>query len=399
MNLPPADTFPDDNPQLPPARRRQADRRLLGPLEGDQRGQLLETVAHRAAPSFDFFIYSLLSGVVIALGFALNTPYIVLLGVFFAPLMAPAVGLAFSTAIGSTRHFLRGLFGLLIGHALAFSGAWAVGLTAGRFISLEGARTDVYAQVAWPPFLMMAMAGVLASATFVKERRGMRASSLLLAFGLFTPLAAAGFGLGSGIPYLFPDGIAVYALHLAWATLFGAAALYIMGFRPLNLYGYSIGAAVILSGILIMIGFSGIGAVVGAQLGLPTATPSITPTPSDTPTASGTPSLTPSATPTPSQTPTPSATPTPSPTPIAALIQASGGSGAFIRDEPAGQVVTSLLNGELVQLLGDPPSSTGGQLWIHIYVPRTDVDGWILQELIATLTPIPTLAPTNTPAP
>jgi hypothetical protein len=399
MELPPSDTFPDDDMQLPPSRRRQARRRLLGPFENDQRSQVLEEVAHRAAPSFDFFLFSLLCGVVIALGLALNTPYIVLLGAFFAPLMAPAVGVALSTAIGSTRHFLRGLFGLLVGHALAFVGGWGVGLAALQFTSLAANRADVYAQISWPPFLLLAMAGVLASATFVKERRGMRASSLLLAYGLYTPIVTAGFGLGSGLPYLFPDGIVVYAIHLAWATLFGAAALFIMGFRPLNLFGYSIGAAVILAGILVMIGFSGAGVVLGAQLGLPTATPSITPTPSLTPTVTSTPTRTPTPTPSPSLTPTTSPTFTATPTLQAALIQARGATGAFIREEAAGQVVTSLLNGEPIELFLEPPVSTGGELWIHVYIPSRDVDGWIVQSLVATLTPIPTHAPTDTPSP
>jgi hypothetical protein len=291
------------------------------------------------------------------------------------------------------------MLGLLIGHGLAFAAGWGVGLAARTVPTPEPVLAYTFAQVSWPPFLMMAMAGVLASATFVKERRGMRASSMLLAFGLFAPIVVAGFGLGSGQPFLFPDGIVVYAIHLAWATLFGAAGLFIIGFRPINLFGYSIGAAVILTGILIMIGFSGAGAVVGAQLGLPTATPSTTPTPSNTPTPSRTPTTTPTTTLTPSRTPTTSPTFTPTPTLQGALIAAPDGSGAFIRDAAAGQVVTSLLNGELIELLLEPPVSAGGQLWIHVYIPNKDLDGWIIQDLLVTLTPIPTLAPTNTLTP
>ena len=246
MNLPPSETLPDDDPRLPPARRRQSERRLLGLLESDERGQMLERVVRRATPSFDFYLYSLLSGVIVGFGIALDSPYLTLLGIFFAPMMAPAVGVALSTAIGATRHFMRSLIGLLLGSALAATSGWAVGIFSQSLFVQEAKQAQVFAQLRWPPFLLLAMAGVLASATFVKERKGARASSLLLAYGLYLPVVSAGYGLGSGLPFLWPDGLVIFAIHLAWATLFGAIGLFIMGFRPISLFGYSLWAAIAL---------------------------------------------------------------------------------------------------------------------------------------------------------
>lgn len=400
MNIPPSETQADDDPSLPPARRRQTRRRLLGPLEGDERSQMLERVARRAAPSFDFFLYSLLSGIVVGFGIALDSPYLTLLGIFFAPVMAPAIGISLSTAIGSTRHFFRSFGGFLLGSALTVVSGWAVGIGSQIWAFGEASQAHVFAQLRWPPFLLLGMAGVLASATFVKERKGARASSLLLAYGLYLPLVTAGFGLGSGQPYLWPDGLVIFAIHLAWTTLLGATGLFIMGFRPISLFGYSLGAVVALGGILVLIGFGGAGAVVGAQLGLPTASPSPSLTPSATFTPSATSSLTPTLTPsrTPTRTPTPTQTATS--TAQAARILAVEGSGAFVRAEPAGLVITSLLNGERVELLDDAPVSAGGQLWLHVFIPSKDLDGWILQELMVTTTPAPSItpSPSETPA-
>jgi hypothetical protein len=209
---------------------------------------------------------------------------------------------------------------------------------------------------------------------------------LLLAYSLYVPIAAAGFGLSSGQPHLWPDGLVLFLIHLAWGTLCGAVALAIIGFRPPSWYGYSLSAAVLLAGILIFIGFTGAGAVFGARLGLPTLTPSPTLIPSATQTATITTTPPPTATRTRTSTPTPSLTPSPTPTPQLAVID-SEGSGAFIREEPAGVAITTILNGTVVQLLPEPAQEAGGQLWLHVYLPERDLFGWILQSLLATATP------------
>ena len=62
MSLPKSENFPDDPDLLPPARRRGA-RRLLAPLDADERAATIDHMAHRTSPSFDFFLFSLVAGV------------------------------------------------------------------------------------------------------------------------------------------------------------------------------------------------------------------------------------------------------------------------------------------------------------------------------------------------
>jgi len=393
MNLPPSETLPDDDPQLPAARRRQAQRNLFGPLSVDERSQALEDVARRAAPNFDFFLYSLFSGVVIGSGLLFDSAYLLLLGALIAPLMAPAVGVALGTALGSSRHFIRSMVGLLAGSFLVLAAGILAGLLGQAGTFGQAAQAHSHAQLQWPALLVLAAAGSLTAATLIRAGRNPSVPSLLLAYGLYVPLATAGFGLGSGLPHLWPDGLVLFAIHLAWATLCGAITLAIIGFRPPTLFGYSLSAAVLLAGVLVFIGFTGAGAVLGARLGLPTLTPSPTPTASVTPTPSRTPTLSPSATSSPTLTPTPSLTPSATPTPILALIFVEESSGARLRSEPAGLVITSLLNGYVVVLLPEPPQEAGGQLWVHVFLPERNETGWILQNLLVTVTPRPTLTP------
>ena len=67
------------------------------------------------------------------------------------------------------------------------------------------------------------------------EGRAPALPSVLLAYELYLPLAIAGLGLGSGVPHLWPDGLVIYAINLAWGALLGAVTLAILGFRPLTL--------------------------------------------------------------------------------------------------------------------------------------------------------------------
>ena len=295
MNLPITEHIPDDPDRLPPARRRRA-RRLLAPLDADERAAFVDEIAHRASPTFDFFLFSLLAGVVISAGLMLDQPAILLLGSLVAPLMAPVVGLSLATVVGSIRFFLRSLVGFLIGSALVF----LAGLLAGYLTRYWSPPTLIqahsHAQLSWANFLVLAIGAVFTSAAMLHDGQRSAVASVALAYTLYIPIAIAGFGLSSTTPNLWPDGLVVYSIHLAWAALLGAITLVIFGYRPLTLFGYTFGGALTLLGIILLIGLGGTGAVVGGQMALPTPIPSATSTITLTPTLTLTP-VPPTATP------------------------------------------------------------------------------------------------------
>ena len=395
MKLPQSEQFPHDPDQLPPARRRRA-RRLLAPIEADDRAAFIDELAHLTSPTFDFFLFSLLSGIVLALALYLDSPALILLGVLLAPFMAPAIGISFSTVTGSIRTFGVNFIGLLIGSLMVFAAGFLVGLI--TFVWKPGELTQVHlhAQVSWSNFLVLAAGAILTTASLINRKRNAAVFSVALAYELYIPVAVAGFGLSSGIPNLFPDGLVIFALHLAWAVLFGTLTFFILGLRPLTLFGYTLGAAAALIGVIILIGISGASAVLGAKVGLPTPTPSTTPTLTPippTPTHTLTPvppTLTPTMTVTPTFTPSPSPTLSPTPTPVYAYINASTGNppGAKIRTEPGGKVIRSYLNNTLVIVYPDTIEQDG-LIWAHILVVEDNTEGWILQSLLLVATPAP----------
>jgi hypothetical protein len=216
-----------------------------------------------------------------------------------------------------------------------------------------------------------------------------------LAYELFIPIAVAGFGLGKGVSHLWPDGLVVFATHIALLSLLGMLVFVILGFRPLTFLGYTFGSVITILGVILLIGVSSAGAIIGGEIALPTSspTPTLTSTPvpptatftatpvPPTPTRTSTPTLTPS--------PTLTSTTAPSATPFYAVINASEESGgAYIRSEPDGEVLTLLSNGNEVEVIDPTPVEANGRDWIKVRL-IDGREGWILLNLLAPVSPDP----------
>ncbi|MBN2046019.1 MAG: DUF389 domain-containing protein [Anaerolineales bacterium] len=382
----------EDDQKLSRARRRRERRKVIAPLTPDEKTNFIEAVLNKAAPSFDFFLFSLFAGTVIGAGYMLDSTYIILLGVLIAPIMAPVVGVSLGVILGSTKYFTRALGGFLVGAVLTLLGGSLAGLITQLTSQSEISEVHRFAQLGWPPFIVIGIGAVLTTAFIVQEKRNPGIPSVAVAFGLYLPLSAAGFGLGSGIPHLWPDGLVLFTIHLAFAALAGAITLAFMGFRPLTLFGYSIGGVIALGALILALAFFGVGIAFQGNLALPTETPTVTP--SLTPTLTSTPTpVPPTATLTPTLTKTPTFTPTytltPSPTPVEARVDSN--SGIVIREEPniESLVVSRAANGAIVQLLGDSHVDAFGKTWLLVLDLSTNIQGWVQSGLVITATPAP----------
>jgi hypothetical protein len=156
------------------------------------------------------------------------------------------------------------------------------------------------------------------------------------------------------------------------------------------------------------------------QAGLPTPEPVIVP--QGTSTLPLVPTITPTATlppvtaviGIPSRTPTQTSTPRPitleptqpstftvtaEPTPIIGLIQASQGGGAFIRERPGGRVLATLGNGSTVTIVPNDLQEVNNVVWVHVFTILNDVrvEGWMIQSVLVTATPIANWEPSSTP--
>jgi len=397
MSLPKTEYIPDDPDLMPPARRRRA-RRLLAPLEADERAIVLDQIRRRTSPSFDFFLFSVISGIIFSFGIMLDSPIVLVLGAILAPLMAPVIGLSLGTIVGSYKFFARSLVGLAIGSLMVFVVGVGAGLLGRVWMPTSLSQAYLNAELSAINIIVLTVGAVFTTATMAHHERSPAAPSVALAYTLYLPLVVAGFGLGSGVLHLYPDGLVVFAMHLAWGVLLGAITLAILGYRPMTIFGYTLGGVVTLIGIALVVGVGAFSTTLG-WFGSPLAVPTYTPTATYTltpipPTATYTatpvpPTLTPTLTLTPTKTPTPTETFTPTPVPIYARIGPE--SGATIRSGPgfdSPPVYPPVLQGTLVQLLGYAKDKAG-LTWVQVKVIEDGREGWILQSLLLIATPEP----------
>jgi hypothetical protein len=253
----------------------------------------------------------------------------------------------------------------------------------------------LHAQFSFFDLLLLAIGTATLTIVFIQSEEKPLIASLMLAYELYLPAGAFGFGLGSGIANIWPQALLVLLVHLAISLIIALVVFFYMGFRPAEMYGYALVGLAAVGGLAVVLAAFAWGGGNLLPAGRPTATPT-RPTPTQ-------PVILPTHTaprPTPTRirlTPTPSLTsgPTAIPTPVYGHVR---GNGAYIRDEPGGAAITTLQNDYLVEILPDTPLVLEGTTWVRIRVKTTtrDVVGWVLLDLIVTATPLPP-SPTSTP--
>jgi len=404
MPIPKTDQIPDDPEDLTPARRRRADRGLI-PEDLIEIADDIEELAHKTIPSFDFFLFSLLSAAIITASILADSPALLVLGALTAPVMAPFIGISLGTATGSFKFFSQRLAGSLVASGFVF----LVGILGGYatfVLKTPNVQFLIYnARVSWTHIVLVIAGTALAVVSLKQKGQTPALPSVAIAYELYVPLAIAGFGFGSGQPHLWPDGLVVYGIHLALVAITGTVVFMLLGIKPLKFIGYTLGSLVAILCILGVIGLSSAGAVVGGKIAMPTLVPTatLTGTPAP-PTATAsvtpippTPTLTPTV-PTATYTPLPTETSTitPEPTPIYAVIAASEEfGGAVIREEPNFDSLrlASLINSTIIEILDPSPTEDeAGYSWLRVRFTNEDgveEDGWVVETVILIPTPRP----------
>ncbi len=407
MSLPTSEPIPMPEEELPPARRRRM-KRLVIPDGGVEQQQLLDELGRAATPGAEFYTSALLAGLVAGLGFLLDSPALVILAALLAPFMGPLMGVSLATIAGSMRFMAGSLGSLLIGAVIFLLTGSLAGWVARIFPPQSAAQAAYHLAITWPDLLLLVIGMVLSLVLLVRStQQRPLVSSVAVAYTIYLPLAAAGYGLTSGIALAWEGGLLVFVGHLIVAGLAGTLTLVTLGLRPMRASSYlltGVYALACLAGGLVF--FLSSSTVVGApaplQVTVPAAAvprPSATPQPlaaaAQAPSATYTltqlpqpsPTLEPTHTLVPTKTPT--ITVTPEPTPVWARINAKGGNGAFIRSEARydSLIVTSLLNGNVVEVLPDVLVADG-VTWVKVRT-ADGREGWIVRSLLATATPAP----------
>ena len=383
--------------------RRRRSHRMLVPPSADERAALLDNLARRAVPSFEFFLLALVCGIVLGAAYLLDSPAMLLLGILLAPLLTPWVGLTLSILTGSWRFFFLTVGGLLVASLLVFGAGALAGLAGHLWMPLRLFHADLHSHLWWPDLVLVTLGAALLAIAFVRSEQKPILTSIMLAYGLFLPLSASGVGLGLGVQPIWPNGALIFLAHLALSILVGILTLAALRFKPLKFSGYFLSFVIGVLSLATLFYLTGLGQVIRNGIiatrrsSVPTPISLVLPTVTPTSTLTAIPTALPSSTPMPSSTPT--FPPTPEPTPSYAIISAAQQfGGAVVRTEPAvGSWVTTLLNGSLVQVLPET-QDVNGDIWAHIRT-ADNVEGWVLQGVLKATSITPSTTPTTNPSP
>jgi hypothetical protein len=276
---------------------------------------------------------------------------------------------------------------------------------------------------------VLAIAAVILTISFVRSEDKPYLPSIMMAYELFLPLSAGGFGLGSGVAGIWPNGVMVFLVHFAWASLFGILTLIALRFLPTSPNGFVLTAGTLLIFVVVLVLL-----MTGGNWKLPSMPQSIAPTSIPTSTlnlptvstatsspaalseASSTPVIetstavsvsdTPTITPVPltlevtlPPADTPTITLTIESTPVYARVNATQGNGANLREDPYGKFLIELDNGTIVEVQPDT-QDVNGVIWAHVIANRSNqrYDGWVLQSVLDLAAPAPIGSPSSTPA-
>lgn len=290
----------------------------------------LNDLAHRFTPSLDFYIFSILSGLICGMGFLRNSPAVLLLSIVMIPFYAPFYGMVLAIATGSFSFLLKSAFRFLLGIGLYLLSAFGAGGYArlNNQLTIETVRQFVHV---YPMMLITVfVCGFLAAIYAVKqsEQKPQALSAGMMA-GILLPLGLAGFSLG--LQYTAPivdcvKSCMLYGLVAMTAALLGL--IFSRVFVP-RFLAFLFSGLVLLCGGVYLLDYTNVASFgirdrfepffqkADVLLNPPTQTPSPTPTITLTPTvtSTGTPTLTLTATvstATASVTPSPTFTVTPS---------------------------------------------------------------------------------------
>ena len=374
----------------------------------------MQELAHRVTPSGDLFLFAILSVLVLGAAILLDVPVLFVLAALLSPFMGPVLGMGLASISGTPRFFIQSLGGLVLACVIYFAGGLGAGWIASilwKDMPVVPSQVFFHAVFSWPDILVLSAGAVISTFLLVQDnKKRPLVSSVALAYEIFLPVGAAGFGLSSGLPGLFPNALVIAAAHLLLAVLLTTGMMAVQGMRPRDRWGFTLATVLGMAALLCVVGLSNLGPITvktnAAPLVVTLARPALTQTslPSALPTRPKVSTTTPlpptstieapaagpdSATPTNTLVPTltPTVTASPAPTPIYARVNAHENSGAIIRELPdyTSKVVKTLLNDSMVEILPDV-SEKNGTVWMQVRLPD-GTQGWIVRYLLITATP------------
>ena len=173
-------------------------RRLVPPISLEDRAEVQVRLRDASDPSFDFFLFVLLSATIATLGLLIDSPATIIGAMLVAPLMSPIIGIGLASITGDTKLLTSSTSSLIRGAVLAvllaFLLTWLNGFLPFASLHSDELTRELLARTLPSPIdLSIALAGGLAAA-FALALPNLSAAlpGVAIATALMPPLCTVG---------------------------------------------------------------------------------------------------------------------------------------------------------------------------------------------------------------
>jgi len=199
-------------------------------LNRDEQLEVRQTLSQAARPGVNYFVLTVLSATIAALGMLLNSPAVVIGAMLVAPLMSPMLAFSLGMVLGDLRMIRFSTEAIFKGVALAVILAAFIGVIA----PVKAVTSEMLAR-AQPTLLDLAVA--LASGfagAYAVARKGVGAAlpGVAIAAALMPPLVTVGLGLTVGDPRVAFGALLLFINNVAAISLAGGVVFILLGVRP-----------------------------------------------------------------------------------------------------------------------------------------------------------------------
>jgi uncharacterized hydrophobic protein (TIGR00271 family) len=208
----------------------RALRSVLPALNEEERIELRRDLYRGARPGSNYFVLTVLSCVIAALGLLLNSPAVVIGAMLVAPLMSPIMAFSLGLIQGDFRLIRLSAEAIFKGVTIALIIAASIGLLS----PFKTATPEMIARTRPTLFDMaVALASGLAGA-YAASRKDVSAAlpGVAIAAALMPPLATVGLSLATGDLRAAGGAFLLFATNIAAISLAGGLIFGLLGIRP-----------------------------------------------------------------------------------------------------------------------------------------------------------------------
>jgi uncharacterized hydrophobic protein (TIGR00271 family) len=213
-------------------------RRLVPPISREDRAEVQVRLRDSSDPSFDFFLFVLLSATIATLGLLIDSPATIIGAMLVAPLMSPIIGIGLASITGDTtllRSSISSLIrGALLAILLAFLLTWLNGFLPFASLQSDELTRELLSRTLPSPIdLSIALAGGLAAA-FALALPNLSAAlpGVAIATALMPPLCTVGACLALGRPDLAGGAFLLFITNAVTIAFAATTSFFLLGFGP-----------------------------------------------------------------------------------------------------------------------------------------------------------------------